>query len=362
MSRKLTHLVYLAAMLALAACQPQPSGKPTGNVKIGKPYEIAGKMYYPEYDNNYDRVGTASWYGPGFHGKYTANGELYNQDDLTAAHPTLPMPSMVRVTNLQNGKSAIIRVNDRGPFKDNRIIDLSKASAKRLGIHGLAKVRVQFLQRESEEYLTAIRSGQNFDMFAYNDKPQEAKIVETVQNSSYDDTQGATEAAPVMSVSSVETAPSAPLPVQDDSVSQNAPANPQPVNLYSGDQQPVDSGGGVVSKAWAGDNVTLPEPQDASPSAGQAPQQAFNPPPSDNAAFASGAYTIQAGVFSTEENANKLVGRISSLANAHIENVDVNGRSLWRVRVGSFEDKQSAEIILADVRAAGVPDARVIKK
>ncbi|MFO0388954.1 MAG: septal ring lytic transglycosylase RlpA family protein [Alphaproteobacteria bacterium] len=356
MFRSLPFVVAVLMLGTLSACQPSPSGKPTGNVKIGKPYEIAGKMYYPEYDQNYDRVGTASWYGPGFHGKYTANGELFDQNDLTAAHPTLPMPSLVRVTNLQTGKSAIIRVNDRGPFKDSRIIDLSKKSAQRLGIQGLAKVRVQFLQRETEEYLATIRSGQSFDMFAYNDKPQEAKIVENIQASSYDDTQGVTEAAPVMSVSSVETTPSGEEKVRDNLI-KDQPITTQPVELYKGEQQVSNSN--VVSKAWADDNVTLPEPEDVAPSAGKAPEKSFSPPPSTQT---SGIYTIQAGVFSTEENAQKLVAKTASLANATIENVDVNGRSLWRVRVGSFDDKISAEKILADVRAAGVPDARVIKK
>jgi rare lipoprotein A len=356
MSRKITVVVYLSALSLLAACQPSPSGKPTGNVKIGKPYEIDGKMYYPEFDSAYDRVGTASWYGPGFHGKYTANGELYNQNDLTAAHPTLPMPSLVRVTNLQTGKSAVIRVNDRGPFKDSRIIDLSKASAKRLGIQGLAKVRVQFLQRETEEYLAAIRGGQSFDMFAYNDKPQEAKIVENIQASSYDDTQGVTEAAPVMSVSSVENTPSGEQKVHDNLI-KDQPIQTQPVELYKGEQQVSNSN--VVSKAWAGDNVTLPDPENVSPSAGKAPEKAFSPPAST---VTSGIYTIQAGVFSSEENATKLVNKVSSLAKASIENVEVNGRSLWRVRVGSFDDKQSAQDVLETVRNSGAPDARVIKK
>ncbi len=363
MFRKLPFVTAIVVLGILTSCQPSPSGKPTGNVKIGKPYEIAGKMYYPEYDSNYDRVGTASWYGPGFHGKYTANGELFNQDDLTAAHPTLPMPSMVRVTNLQTGKSAIIRVNDRGPFKDNRIIDLSKKSAQRLGIQGLAKVRVQFLLQETEEYLAAIRSGQSFDMVAYNDKPKEAKIVENIRNSSYDDTQGVTEAAPVVSVSSVETTPSEEARVEDNLI-HDAPISTQPVEIYKNESRDNDSH--ARGTAWASDNVTLPEPGSVAPSAGKS-QPAFNPPPvADDVPQVSevpgGIYTIQAGVFSTEENASKLVDKVSSLASANIENVDVNGRSLWRVRVGSFDDRQSAETILADVRASGVPDARIIKK
>src|SRR5579884_3870640 len=108
----------LPLLLALSACQ-QGGNTPSG-MKLGKPYAIDGRTYYPEYDPTYDKIGEASWYGPGFHGKYTASGEIFNQNDLTAAHPTLPMPSLVRVTNLTNGHSLIVRINDRGPFKSNR--------------------------------------------------------------------------------------------------------------------------------------------------------------------------------------------------------------------------------------------------
>src|SRR5271170_4360406 len=138
----------LLFILALAACNSVP---PEPGMKLGKPYSVDGEMYYPEYEPDYDRTGEASWYGPGFHGKYTASGEVFNQNDLTAAHPTLPMPSLVRVTNLQNGKSLIVRINDRGPFKSHRIIDLSKETAKQLGIRSVARVRVQFLKEETLE-------------------------------------------------------------------------------------------------------------------------------------------------------------------------------------------------------------------
>ncbi len=114
-------------------------------VKIGKPYAVFGKTYHPSDDRRYDEKGIASWYGPTFHAKPTANGEIYNQDDLTAAHKTLPMPSWVEVTNLDNGRKLTVRINDRGPFVDGRIIDLSRRSAQLLGVDrpGLAKVRVQ---------------------------------------------------------------------------------------------------------------------------------------------------------------------------------------------------------------------------
>jgi len=123
--------------------------------KIGNPYEINGEWYYPKHEPEYQEVGLASWYGPGFHGKSTANGEVFDQDDLTAAHKTLPLPCFVKVENLKNGKSLIVRVNDRGPFYDGRIIDLSRGSAKKLDVTGLAKVRVTYLDEETKQYMAS---------------------------------------------------------------------------------------------------------------------------------------------------------------------------------------------------------------
>ncbi len=114
---------------------------------VGRPYRIAGKWYRPAVDNNYDQTGTASWYGPNFHGRLTANGEIFDQFALSAAHPTLPLPSYVRVQNLSNGRSITVRVNDRGPFANNRLIDLSRRSAEVLGFinAGTARVRVTYI-------------------------------------------------------------------------------------------------------------------------------------------------------------------------------------------------------------------------
>ena len=113
----------------------------------GPPYQVAGRWYVPAHEPNYDEVGTASWYGPTFHGKAAASGETFDENELTAAHPTLPIPSLVRVTNLENGKTVVVRLNDRGPFVDDRIIDLSKAAGAKLDMHakGTAKVRVQYV-------------------------------------------------------------------------------------------------------------------------------------------------------------------------------------------------------------------------
>lgn len=142
--------------LLISACGDKPEPGIPG-MKIGKPYQIYGKWYKPEFQPDYNEEGIASWYGPGFHGNFTASGEAFDQDAMTAAHTTLPMPSMVRVTNVSNGKSVIVRINDRGPFKSDRIIDLSKAAAKELDVirTGTAKVRLQYLPQETEEYLVA---------------------------------------------------------------------------------------------------------------------------------------------------------------------------------------------------------------
>lgn len=123
---------------------------PTG-VKVGRPYTVYGVRYHPKVEHDYDEEGIASWYGKKFHGRRTANGERYNMHAMTAAHKTLPMPSVVRVTNLENGRSLELRVNDRGPFIEGRIIDVSRRAAELLGFRrqGVAEVRVEFLIEET---------------------------------------------------------------------------------------------------------------------------------------------------------------------------------------------------------------------
>lgn len=117
-----------------------------GYYKVGKPYVIGGRRYFPREDRTYDRVGIASWYGPAFHRRKTSNGEVFDMHALTAAHPTLPMPSYAYVTNLSNGRTILVRINDRGPYVGNRIIDLSKASADALDLKGkgTGRVRVRY--------------------------------------------------------------------------------------------------------------------------------------------------------------------------------------------------------------------------
>lgn len=142
--------VMVAVLILLAACSGGERRYPvvTGAYKVGAPYKIRGQWYYPEFDPSYDRTGVASWYGAAFDGRDTANGEVFDRRDMTAAHPTLPLPSIVRVTNIRNGRTLDVRVNDRGPFVDDRLIDLSQAAARRLGFEedGITPVRVRFLR------------------------------------------------------------------------------------------------------------------------------------------------------------------------------------------------------------------------
>src|SRR5580704_16810115 len=145
--------------------EPVPKGG--GTYRVGKPYTVAGRVYVPEEDVNYREEGLASWYGDDFHGRQTANGEVFDMDGLTAAHPTLPMPSYARVTNLSNGKSLIVRVNDRGPYADNRLIDVSHKAAELLDFKGVgvARVRVEYVGRaplegsDDSQLMASLRTG-----------------------------------------------------------------------------------------------------------------------------------------------------------------------------------------------------------
>src|ERR1700730_4484626 len=130
--------------------------------KVGAAYQVKGEWYYPRVDYNYDETGMASWYGEAFDGKATANGEIYDLNQLTAAHKTLPLPSIGEVSNLRNGRSLRLRVNDRGPYANARIIDVSRRAAQLLGFEmaGTTPVRVRILKDESIEVAEAAMRGQ----------------------------------------------------------------------------------------------------------------------------------------------------------------------------------------------------------
>jgi rare lipoprotein A len=171
-------LTALCALLLLAGCTEiqfmssltkgarSASNGPSvqqGTFKVGKPYQVEGQWYYPQEQYDLVETGLASWYGPGFDGQRTASGEVYHSDELTAAHRTLQMPSLVRVTNLDNGRSIIVRVNDRGPYKRGRVMDVSSKAADLLGMKGAgtAKVKLQVLSTESMRVAQLAKTGAN---------------------------------------------------------------------------------------------------------------------------------------------------------------------------------------------------------
>ncbi len=176
-----------ALLLLLSACQTTEIVKTTaihvfddvsgkndhtaeGHYKVGDPYRAEGQWYYPKEDPHYQEEGTASWYGKEFDGKPTANGETFDKDKISAAHRTLPLPSMVRVTNLDNGKSLLVRINDRGPYSKERILDISEKGAKELGFYGVgtAQVRVEF-DRSATEKMLSLMDPNKYNIKKYRD-------------------------------------------------------------------------------------------------------------------------------------------------------------------------------------------------
>lgn len=138
---------YGVAPSERVVAEGEAAPKGGGRAMVGRPYTIAGRTFVPRVDENYSREGLASWYGPGFHGRRTANGEVFDKHSVTAAHTTMPLPSYARVTNLVNNRSMIVRVNDRGPFHGNRVIDVSQSVAEALDFrhHGVQRVRVDYV-------------------------------------------------------------------------------------------------------------------------------------------------------------------------------------------------------------------------
>jgi|TARA_R110001583_G_scaffold178786_2_gene334862 rare lipoprotein A len=282
-----------------------------GAYKIGKPYEIAGQWYYPAADYEYRETGIASWYGPKFHGKYTANGEIFDQNEVSAAHRTLPLPSIVRVTNLENGRSLKVRINDRGPFARSRIIDMSRKAAQLLGFEqkGTAKVVVEVLEAESQQAALIAQGKASPSMATAAEK-------ETVT------------AAPRASVETVslDAPPSNKSPNDFDD-------SPTPVKRSKFQQEPPADNVAVTAQANPEVNVS---------------------------AIAPSAIYVQAGAFSVYDNALNLRNRLYNLAPTKIEQIDVKGTTFYRVRLGPMATVPEADVLLDRVLATGQTGARVI--
>ena len=288
--------------------QPVPKGG--GRNVTGVAYKVDGVWYQPREDTAYDRVGTASWYGELFHGRRTANGEIYDMERLSAASPTLPMPVYARVTNLENRRSIIVRVNDRGPYRSNRIMDLSRRSAEVLGFRhrGTARVRVQYLARAplngDDSYERRYLASQGWAQVASRGGTRDHDAVGSI-------TAGVKRPAKrtyqAESVAARQLEPRAPLAVPP--IRWEASARPSGV--------PLDGAG-------------------------------------------AGGYLIQAGSFRSEDNAERARSTLGGIAPVEVAPTQVGDETLFRVRVGPFADQETAASALARVTEAGYRGAKII--
>lgn len=271
-----------------------------GRYKVGKPYQIKGTWYQPVEDFGYEEVGMASWYGRQFHGRHTANGETYNMNDMTAAHRTLPLPSVVRVTNLNNGRSVKLRVNDRGPFAKGRIIDVSRRAAQELGFKnkGVTRVRVEIVADESRAL--AGRGGSGGRM------SNSVAVVGLMP----DPAVAALNRQQLASAKTIRPTPTRRVI--------RAPVSAAPT---------------------ARSTVVGPVP----------------------ARTGTRTY-IQAGSFSDPNNAHRVRSRLSGLGPVEVRELQIAGRGYYRVRVGPLPSDRHAEQVLADVIRAGYPTSRIVSE
>lgn len=298
---------------------------PTGGgyEQIGTPYVIAGQTYVPREDPNYSEVGYASWYGYNFHGRLTANGEIYDMNRLSAAHTTLPLPSYVRVTNLENGASVVVRVNDRGPFHGDRIIDLSAAAAEMLSMTnaGIAQVQVDYIGRASLD-------GNDNRMLASTYQAPDARRAVSV---AYD---------PSTRTLSTRTG----LGLFNRNADQTAAAVYQPTGLIGG-QDPV---GALLDQAQT--YAALPTLTAA--------QHAAELAANGNLIVGDGPVVVQIGVFRIQDNANSVAVALTEFGTVTVTALAGLTETLWSVRVATDAARQQAAIDTA--AAAGATGAYAI--
>lgn len=358
-SRAWLAVILLPAVLALAACErkvppiaPPPPGDGLadgGGYKIGSPYTIGGETYYPAEDWDYDKVGIASWYGPNFHGKTTANGERFDQNAVTAAHKTLPIPSLVEVENLSNKRRLVVRVNDRGPFVGDRIIDLSRRAAQLLGFErlGTTEVRVRILEEESK-VLKRIALGEldesaapKLTRVAYEsevinsegealieDSSDTALAFEEIEEGGLVDGEADGEDTHGQ-VLVVEPEPEVATEINEDEITTIVPQRRLPV-----EEPIVEAAGGTEVL------IDIEEPQ--------APLgvQLF----------------IQVGSFIKEGNAHKLAADLSEFGVAQIQSATVGQKLYYRVRLGPFPNRFAREELAARLINAGYGDIRLLER
>jgi len=320
-----------------------------GDYKIGSPYQINGVWYYPKEDYGFSETGVASWYGPQFHGKATANGETFDMNELTAAHRTLQLPAVVRVTNLENGRSVLLRVNDRGPFARNRVIDVSRRSAQLLGFmeKGTALVKIEVMAEESRvAALDAQRRTQVASLPASARSPVKAEPL--------------VEAAPAPPVTVV----AAPSPVQQFQKNVAAPARPETLPRPPAKPQAKATAPRPVAANPAGRPAsTSPAPASSAPAARTEVAKAPPAMPSAVRPAAIGGEPrmyVQVASFADRAKADRLRSRLAELGPTDISQAQLSGQRFYRVRVGPVGSIEQADRVLDAVIDAGHPTARVV--
>lgn len=345
---------------------------PNSTYKVGKPYQVGGDWYYPSEDFSKNETGVASWYGPTFHGKRTANGEIYDQNELTAAHRTLQMPSLVRVTNLENGRSIVVRINDRGPFKKGRVIDVSKRAAELLGFigQGTARVRLEVLEKESRKIATAAQRG------------MDTSRITLAELNTLPDSAGAQQAQPVAMIAQNDVPR-----LQQASFDSNSLRGDMPAGRFVGAKQDpmlpeslrtptitveelnradarattfMPSGGSRQKLTGTADPAATPPGQQAF--SGHVDNKGrFMPDPVVQVeAVAPTGLFVQAGSFGVKDNAERLSHDLAKIAPTRVDPVTVNGKTLYRVKLGPLADLAEADAVLSRIAQAGTQGARVI--
>jgi len=307
-----------------------------GVYKVGKPYKVNGVWYFPKEDYKYDEIGIASWYGPGFHQKTTANGEVFDMGLITAAHKTLPLPSVVRVTNLENGRTLLVRVNDRGPFVNDRILDLSNKGAELLGFlpKGTAKVRVELLHEESMTVASLVQN--------------KAYMKENEQT----DTSQGKAAAGVVSFTMEGAAAKPALKSEAPALSQGA-ESPQGFSSMGKDEESLDSIVQGLSDHKKGVQVA---PSKSSKPKASVPKSSATPVP-----VGAGNIYLQVGAFGNADNAKRLAVSLASVGQQPtVQPFKAGGKSLYRVRFGPFEDAASAQKVENAIAKTGHDDVKMM--
>ena len=346
----------------LAGLSPQAQAKIIkeygGVYKVGNPYKIAGKWYYPKEDYKYSEVGVASWYGEDFNGKLTANGERYNMNTLTAAHRTLPLPCIAKVTNLQNGRSVVLRVNDRGPYVKDRIIDLSKRGAQILGYmgQGTTKVRVEIMAAESKALKEAMLTGKVSDetnaLLAnrtpahslYESSAERIKISEEIEKQEEAEIYASVGDKKISSGTYKATGKTVEPAVYGSATSKDGEVRSATLGVV-GSAVKVRENSGIYGSAAQNPNKTDTTKQNVK-------EYKYLP----------GYYYIQAGSFSNYALAHKQKIRVAEYGSAHIVPVTVNGTNYYRVSMGPFDKEEEAKVAEAKLKYYGIKDTKIEKK